>query len=252
MSGRDPAWLVAKYNFIWGNDNNALTNYFKDVEEREKKDRLDMAMAKEKEALRLEQEEDKKNSLLERFQTAQTSYLNARVLYDTSLKEKGPHDPGTVTARNNLDQAQWTLDNLSKKLDIPVYTPTNDMPDVTSSDTPAVTSSDTTSTDSASISRSVSSLQRKFNEGSNITDQEILSLELEPNITEQDKDKLSKLRLSIRARNKSSDLQSQISRATRNLGDHNSRRLLKNNGYEVQRSGSGWIWRKKGEKTWQK
>ena len=233
-----PAYRVAKYNYVWKDDGNSLSSFWTNYENRrqqELKDELSKAtLALEKAELKKEQYANTQDALEERYIEAQTALSNAQIAYDSALKTQGRNSTEALVAKNNLDKAIAFQNRISDKLGIA----TMNVPSEESVTSEAGATSEASEAREALSTKDIESkanqLERDFNEGKIVSEKQIDDLlENSPAdvITEEIKDKLSKLRKSIKdkkiAAKKSKDAKDAADKAEREK-ERNIRRALTN------------------------
>ena len=233
-----PAYRVAKYDYIWKNDGNGLTTFWNNYETRRNKELQDALnkeiSEREKEELKKEQEETTQNALLEKYMTAKSSLANSKIAYDSAVAQDGANSPQAKTAKNTLANDQWLVARIGKQLGIPFSeTPFSETP---SSETPS--SEDKPKGKSTSeITSEVNQLVRDFDEGKKVSLDAIAELEKESNISEDDKNRLSKLRKKIidkkTAAQRAKETKAKIDNALKDLDSTENQRFLRKQGYTI-------------------
>ena len=245
-----PAYRVAKYNYVWKDDSNSLSSFWTNYENRrqqEMKDELSKAnLALEKAELKKEQYATTQDALEERYIEAQTALSNAQIAYDSAVKTQGRNSTEALVAKNNLDKAIAFQNRISEKLG----TATMNVPAEASEASEELSTKD--------IESKANQLERDFNEGKIVSEKQIDDLlENSPAdvITEEIKDKLSKLRKSIKnkkiAAKKSKDAKDAADKAEREKersirraltnwrNNRTSWDILKNNGFRKEHKTDG-------------
>ena len=251
-----PAYRVAKYDYIWKNDGNGLTTFWNNYETRRTKELQDALnkeiSEREKEELKKEQEETNHNALLEKYMTAKASLANSKIAYDSAYKNN-PNSPETRTAKNNLANDEWLVAHLGKQLGIPSD---ETLPSETLSSETLSSENDSPKDkpegkSTSEITLAVNQMLRDFDEGKKVDLNAIAELEKETNIDDKDKDRLSKLRKSIKAKKtaaqKAKETKAKIDNALLDLDNPENRRFLKQQGYDITIEDGKWV--NKGKKT---
>jgi hypothetical protein len=249
-----PAYRVAKYNYVWKDDSNSLSSFWTNYENRrqqEMKDELSKAnLALEKAELKKEQNATAQDALEERYIEAQTALSNAQIAYDSAVKTQGRNSTEALVAKNNLDKAIAFQNRISEKLGTATMSEAN---------VAAEASEASEELSTKDIESKANQLERDFNEGKIVSEKQIDDLLENPPadvITEEIKDKLSKLRKSIKNRKiaakKSKDAKDAADKAEREKErsirraltnwrtNRTSWEILKNNGFrkELKTDGS--------------
>ena len=242
-----PAYRVAKYDYVWKNDGNGLTTFWNNYETRRTKELQDAlnkeVSEREKEELKKEQEETTQNALLEKYMTAKSSLANSKIAYDSAVTQYGANSSQAKTAKNTLANDQWLVAHIGEQLGME---PSETLPSETlSSETP---SSETPSSEDkpkeepkgrsqSEITSDVNQMLRDFDEGKKVKLDAIAKLEKESNITEEDKNRLSKLRTKIIAKKtaaqRAKETKAKIDNALKNLDDAENQRFLRKQGYTI-------------------
>lgn len=198
-----PAYRSAKYNYVWKDDDKAITSFWSDYETRKQRETeaaLNKANAElEKKAIKEEQDAANQRQLLEDYQTASTKVANAEILWDAAVKEKGSNSADARTAKNNLSEALWFKNHIAQQLGYePNTVPTTD--EESTSD--EVTPSDEEST--SDVANKAQDLANAFKVMTNPTVNElngllkqIAKLENEQNIVQETKNSLADLKTKI-------------------------------------------------------
>lgn len=263
----DPAYRIARYNYVWGKDDNAIANYWKDYNTREDKRKADEKLQAEKAKIEADQAEDRYNTNVEGYWTAKTKYDNAAVEYERLVREKGSDSADARKAYNDLVSAGQFLNSYGSKLGLenvevsPQVTSTAPVkPQVIPAPATATATADKPQAKSTEeLASMVGDIRRNITEKKDLTDadkssalSQLDALRNEQNISEATKDEISKLKVELSkkktveqkkaeakaAAERAKKLQAKINKALDDLNvpekGYEAQKLLKENGYTVE------------------